>query len=422
MTLQFSDIQKTLKEVTDNKISRLVSPQAVLLRSFPSLKQLKKAGKQYRMGVQLAHGGVMNHGGSGTITYNTSSLAKTLYEDAVFNSYPSVLSELIDYKALEEWQSEGKNTMETQVGHRVGALKMSAQKHQEIDMLYGQSTAGVGKIEAVGSVSGSGDTATLEITFYEASFAPAIFSGMLYQELEVRDSSGAKQYDDTSEPTPYVSAFNLPNRKITLKGDATELGKIAVDDFVHFAGMYANGQIGVQKQLTTTTGSLFDISRDTYDLWRPVTQSVGGQFKIPELLEYHSLLVDVGGLAEDTIGLVSPKTWEGFNADLAASREYDYSYNKDLAKIGVKAIRVQSQAGWCDLISHPFIKRGEGAIIPKSSLRRVGLHDIIFTNPGSGLLYIPLDSTEQVRVNARYDMQVFIEAPARSMWLTGITN
>lgn len=286
-------------------------------------------------------------------------------------------------------------------------MKESLTKRAEIEILHGKK--GLGKVS---STTGSG----ANIIFTDATWAAGIWGGMEGSLLEVRN--GATKINTNADIV--LASVDTANKTITVTGNATDLGNIAATHDIYFKGAYANSMYGIYAQVQNT-GSLFGIDAATYSLWKPNTHAVGGALTMPEILKGLSLAVGKGGLAEDTTLLVSPVTFEGMNADLAALRSFDSSYDPSKTEVGTKSIKYHFQGGVLEVVPHMLNKDGEAAAFPTAGIKRIGATDIIFGFGGSDY-FEKLEGSAGYQVLCQYDYVVLLPMPAKCVYYSGITN
>jgi hypothetical protein len=175
-------------------------------------------------------------------------------------------------------------------------------------------------------------------------------------------------------------------------------------------------------KILTNTGTLFNISAATYNLWKGNTATVSGQLTMGKLLSAISKAV-VRGLNEKVVVCVNPKTWANLASDLAALRRFDGSYDKKKGENGVESISYVGQNGEIEIISHSLVKAGQAFVFPPKRAKRIGAQEISFKTPGREdeiFLHLPSNAGFELRVYS--DQALFIEAPARCVYIDGFTN
>jgi hypothetical protein len=75
------------------------------------------------------------------------------------------------------------------------------------------------------------------------------------------------------------------------------------------------------------------------------------------------------------------------------------------------------------VIAHPFVKQGEGFILPLEDCKRIGSTDITFDLPGFAgpALYLPSPTNTGVEVRVFTSQALFFAKPSHGVIMTGIT-
>jgi hypothetical protein len=301
--------------------------------------------------------------------------------------------------------------MNSLVAMRTGNMKQSLMKVAEITSIHGAK--GIGTLSAVSDSSG-----TNVLTITAASWAPGVWAGMIGLKLDAYTST-VKQ---NTNAALVVSAIDFDNRQITVTGNSSDTAAIDNNSVLYLYGSYGVEQTGIISQLDNA-GSLFGINASTYSLWKAVELTVSGALTFAKILEGQSKAVSQGGLDEDVVLLVSPKTFESLNDDISALRSYDSSYKSEKGEMGVKSIKFHGQAGLIEVVSHPFMKEGEAFSVPKSALRRIGACDIEFVqDENAGGYFRALESAAGFQCIAQFEFQIFITQPSRCVLYKSIVN
>jgi hypothetical protein len=141
-----------------------------------------------------------------------------------------------------------------------------------------------------------------------------------------------------------------------------------------------------------------------------------------QILKGLALSVNQGGLDEDVMLFVSPKTFESLNDDISALRSMDSSYKSALGELGVRAIKFHYQGGMVEVVSHPFMKEGEAFSVPKSALRRIGACDIEFVQDDGKGFWNKIPGFNGFECVAQFEFQIFITQPAKCCLFKSIVN
>lgn len=394
----------------DNIVNLL--PEFAKVSKMVPFKEREMIGEQYQIPVKLQHEHGFSYAASGDGAFALNNSIAGQMKKAIVNSNQIILRSTLDYESA--YKSIGdKRAFKEATETLIENMSESFAKRLELSLLYGQ--------QGLGQVSVVSGTNPYTVTISAATWAPGIWSGMKDCELEIFDTqsiSGA-----TQRAAVYtITSVDITNRQVVLSASAAVTP--VVNDHLYYRGSRTatayKEMAGIDKILVNT-GTLFNIDAATYELWRANTYNIGGSLTMAGLQLALSQAVALG-LNEDCVVLVAPKRWSNLNNDEAALRKYDYSYDKNKLEKGTEAISYYGVSGKVDIISHPFVKEGEGFILPMKRLKRIGATDITFKRPGR-----PDNIFRELVDNAGFELRqycnqaVFIEAPAMCVKLTGIT-
>jgi hypothetical protein len=75
-----------------------------------------------------------------------------------------------------------------------------------------------------------------------------------------------------------------------------------------------------------------------------------------------------------------------------------------------------------EVLSHPLVKEGDAFILPIDSIMRIGSTDLTFSVPGMEEQFFRfVDGYNAVELQCMSDQAIFIERPAHSVYLSGVT-
>lgn len=395
----------------DNIVNLL--PEFAKVSKMVPFKEKQMIGEQYQIPVKLQHEHGFTYAATGDGAFSLSESITGQMKKAIVNSNQIILRSKLDYESAYKATQEGPRAFKDATETLIENMSESFAKRLELSLLYGQQ--GLGQISVVSG------TNPYTVTISAATFAPGIWSGMKDAELEIFDTqsiSGA-----TQRAAIYtVVSVDIVNRQVVLQGSAAVTP--VVNDHLYYrtartATAYKE-MAGIDKILVNT-GTLFNIDASQYELWKAQTFNVGGSITMAQLQLALAQAVNFG-LNEDCVVLLSPKRWSNLNNDEAALRRYDSSYDKNKAERGNENISYYGVSGKVDIIPHPFVKEGEGFILPMKRLKRIGATDITFKRPNR-----PDNIFRELVDNAGFELRqycnqaIFIEAPAICVKLTGIT-
>jgi hypothetical protein len=191
-----------------------------------------------------------------------------------------------------------------------------------------------------------------------------------------------------------------------------------------FDGMEDNKEaVGIHKILNTS-GSLFGIDNSKYSLWKGNAYALGGvKFTFDRLQTAIAQAVNRGGLDGDVVVYVNPRTWATLLTDQASKRQYDSSYKSSEVDNGAEAITFYHQAGKAMIKSHRMVMEGDAPVLHTADWLRSGSAEISFTVPGIEKDPIfPLENQAAWAFRSFADQFVFCNAPARSIFVSGIND
>lgn len=421
MTTTPAQLTGLFKEAYAPNIMNLVPEVAKIIKMVPFIERDKEEGNKYHQPVIVSneHGFTYAAAQAGAFALN-SSISLNM-QDAQVEGSQILLRSALSYDAAAK-ASNSKKAFVKATELLVENMMESSAKRLEISCIYGRKGLGTAASSANASA-----TSTV-ITMTTSKWATGIWSGSETAELQFYISN-TTLVSSGADSIFTISAVNANARTITVTGTATGITALDADiaanpDDVDF---YFRGSFGVEMNgldaIITNTGTLFNISATTYNLWAGNTFSAGSTS-----LTMGKILVAVSkavqrGLNEKVTALLNPDTWANVNSDLAALRQYDGSYRRERAENGVENITFYHQNGAIELVSHNCIKEGEALIFPPKKVRRLGAQDISFKTPGrEDEIFLHLPNNAGFELRTYTDQAIFIETPARTVKITDIVN
>jgi len=322
-TTTVSQLDGLYKVVYGDKLDNLIPDNAILVKKI-KFAQADKLGKQYNFPVVLTneHGVTRAAAGAGSFALK-SSIAMTTQEAQVL-SYQHVIRSTMDYEAAAKATSKGKASFLNATELLVKNMLESMTYEMELDMLYGQRPIGSS------SVSTNISATSTRLTITAADWAIGVWAGS--ENMTINFYNGGTLVSSGADAIFTVSAIDADNRYVTVTGTST--GITALDTVmaattgqidIYRDGAYGNTMAGIDK-ICVNTGSLFNISAATYNLWKANTYSVGGNLTFAKVVS--GLNSAIGrGLKNTKMQLfVSPYTWTVLMNDLEGDRRYDSTY------------------------------------------------------------------------------------------------
>lgn len=413
--------QKYSKEVKN-----LIPDFAILQKRCP-FSQAELLGDFYHIPVVVADEHGFTYGGATAANYTLNASIAMQLQDAQVTGSELTLTSEASYGAVSRSAKKGDTAVEKLVDLLMERMKSSTAKRVEIAMIYGQSLTGIGQIS-----TGTGSGGTRAYVLSNATFAAGIWAGMENCQLDTYQTGAFSSGPINTNAPVVVTSVNVGTRTINVSGNSTDLTAIdaqkstGANFFFYGAGATAsvNGMemVGIDA-IMVNTGTLFNISAATYNLWASQTYDcLSAELSMAKVLSGIALAVG-RGLLSDVQVLAAPDSWANLNSDLGGQRFFDESYDSKKAEKGSSNIVYHGQNGRIEIISHPMIKRGEAFVLPLDLIQRVGSADISFRGEGpmgQEDYFFQNTSTNGWTIRCYCDMAIMIEAPAHCVKLINI--
>lgn len=413
------------RQIYAKEVRALIPDFAILQKRLPFSKAVL-LGDKYHLPVVVSDEHGFTYGGSSANNYTLNSAISMQMQDAQVNGSEVTLQSGISYGAVSRAQQKGETAVEQAVRLLMERMKASAAKRVEISIIYGASTSGIGVLSAT---SGSGGTRVY--TILSSTWASGIWAGMENASLDCYDSTGTTGVQLNTNAAIVVTAVSVANKTISVSGNSSDFtaidaqvgSTVGTSATFYFYGAYGNEMTGIDAILLNT-GTLFNISASTYNLWQAQSYSCSSaEFSMGKILS--GLALAVGrGLLEDVAILLNPDSYANIMSDLAAQRKFDGSYSKKKAENGSESVTFYGQNGMIELVPHPMVKSGEAFGLPLDVIQRVGSTDIAFRGegPSGEEQYLFQNSTTNGWTCRAYtDQAILIEQPAFCVKFTAIT-
>lgn len=388
-------------------------------------------GKHYEQPVVLTGEQGFTYSLDTQNAYDLNDSIGMAMQSAVVPGADIVLDSTVGYNQAAR-ASHSQTSFKTVMSTKFENMLKSSSHRLEIAMLYGQGNIGVAPLQDVGT-----PTTSLTFTVSTATWATGIWSGA--ENANIVFSYVADNTAVDSLKSYKISAVDVDLRKITVvAGTAGTPGSISALETaieanalnVNFygsvsgsAGTFAYAEMAGLKKIMTNTGSLFGIDAAVYDLWRGNSVTTSGQLTMAKVLSAVAKPVQ-RGLEEDVVCLVNPATWADMASNLAALRRFDGSYSKSKAANGSEQLEYVSQNGTIKIISYNIVKEGDCFIFPVSKAMRIGARELSLNDPTrpSEEIFFTIPGKAGVGLRAYTNQAIFIEAPAQTVYISGIVN
>ena len=290
---------------------------------------------------------------------------------------------------------------------------------QELMMLWGANSKGIGTVASVGG------TGNATVTITTAEWASGIWWGSEKRECGFYTAAGL------FVTSAKVVSYSLTARTVTFDKDLTAAGVLAAHVIYVSAKGSAAEHVGIMTA-ATTSGTLWGIDNTNYNMWTPgAAANVAGALDFGVVLKNFTLMSERGlgeEIPESDI-IVNKRGWNNINVDIAGLRRTDSSYKEAKFENGHETLEFFSDTGIVRVISHKYMKEGNAIIHPRASksIVKVGAQSVpSFALPGmtkDGMDYImPLANSAGAEVRLYWDMATFSEYISQFGVLTGIVN
>ncbi len=415
----------------DEAITKVVPASSIIQEEVDFVPDGQKEGAQFNAPVLLSLPTGFTYG-AGYATYQPiipSNVQYAFLTGSNINLRDGIANDLIS-RAMND-----KNSFMTASKYVMMALQKSMRKELELNLLYGST--GLGQV--CGYVNNSTTSTTLYFSY--GTWAPAIWSGMENCVVNLFNA-GAQINSSTGNftITAVTIAQNTPNwgGSITVTGVAADITALqtainqvwstgntalgtAVDVYMNTS--FGNQMVGI-KGILTATGTLFGLNTSAYSVWQPNTFPCGSTpLTIGKVLDAGALAVARGAEDETLDVLVNPNSYANFIVEASSARRFDGSWKKDTLANGARFIEYYGPNGKMRIIAHPFVKQGEGFILPLEDAKRIGSTDITFDLPGFAgpALYLPSPTNTGVEVRVFTSQAIFFGKPSHGVYLQSIT-
>lgn len=433
-----SQLSGLFKESYGDDVMNLVPEVAKLVKMIPFVSRDKELGNKYHQPVIVASEQGVTYAAADAGAFALEDSVSMTMQDAQVQGSQMLLRSAISYDSAAR-ASNSKKAFVKSTELLVENMMESLTKRLEVCLLHGHK--GIGEI-AIGDfdeTSGGATTATFVLT--DASFAAGIWSGIegaklvFYSDSDDTIQAGKNiNANSDTDTNIIVTAVDVDTKTISVSGSAAaieDINDISASKAlrVYFKGSVQGSESTFQRnemaglrKIITNTGTLFNISAASYNLWKGNSVSVSGQLTMGKLLSSISKAVN-RGLAEKVVVAVNPDTWANLASDLAALRRFDGSYDKKKGENGFESLVYHGQNGEIEIISHNLVKAAECYIFPPKRCKRIGAQEISFKTPGREdeiFLHLPSNAGFELRVYS--DQALFVETPARCIYVSGFTN
>ncbi len=427
MAVDGSTADGVFKEVF-GKLENTVPDWSIVLQDIP-YKERARTGEEYIFPVRLrrGHGITLESGSTSLTAFALNAVKSGQTKQAQVSGSTLIGRESFAYKAVASATSEGKQAFIDLFADGVEDLYNTAGFYLEAFMLYGQTS--FGQFAADGT-----NSATQDIALTAASSAPGLWAQMEGAYVDIYEDTTFATKRNSSNDVEVTGIDFAPDTGVvtlSLSGNATELDSVATNDVVVPKGFYNSGHktlAGLDKILTTTSGTLFNIDIDTYPVWGGTTYGAGSaQATFSKIIKACvAISVRCPPMKEEVCAYVSPMTWTDLNNNTAALRRYAES-TKGSVDLGTGEISYYSNVGTrIKIKSHPMVKGGDTFIGFPSLADRGGATEPTFDlNKGTGQnprFLLELSGNAGFEIRTMWDEFLILRKPKGWVKVTDIVN
>jgi hypothetical protein len=434
-----STVDGNLKRNYAPKIVKLV-PMLCLLQQYnpdetdqaklPPIKvrwsEVAFNGQSFQYPTKVQSGQGVSYNGSGGASRTLEDALNLQVVQASIIGFEMVNRQQMTYSAAFAGDAAGTKAIETNAKLMLEDLKDVLYSRNEMSALWGQNgDTGYGKIE-----SQTLSSTTLTVVFTAASFAPGWWPGQIGARVEFFNGTTFVPSGQQGSSYGTVSSVDVANRTVvfTTTGSGFSNGTVPAANNICFmkgalttGGTY-NEMIGLYKQLTATSGTLFGLDRATYALLQGNTYAVGNKRLTKAIVTQASMVPLNKGNLLDLVLVVSTNTWADLANEDLAQRIFDSSYSGQVSKSGSRQLSYEVLNRSIRVVCHPYMQAGVAFLTSEEHLSWVGSTDVTFRLPTGENLFRLVDNTNAYESQAVSIKQLYHEAPGKGCVLTGIVN
>jgi hypothetical protein len=395
-----------------------------------------RVGEVFKEDVVLGDEVGITLGGSGQDAFEINPAIAGAVKQTSVTPYVSLLPSVLPFATISRSLGDAQAFMKSSRFITKNNLS-SHERFLETFRIYGQSakelgyqsyysgtyrgaafTNGGGTLNGVTFVGGA-SAASKAILLAPGMFASGIWVG--------RKGVKVKQLDSTGSVVAAGKLVSVQSRYGYITVDFVPVAATAVTGSgslrMCFDGMQASGEmIGINKILSTS-GELFGINNNQYELFRGNYVDLGGnqRLSLGVLQDAIANAVNGGGLEGDVTCYVNPLNWATLGTTEAGLRVYDQSYKASGAQNGFMDLEFYSQNGKLTIKAHRQIMEGDAMVLKLDTWKRSGSAQPGFKVPGmEDDLIKPLENQAGYQFKSYSDEYVFTPMPAQNLWITGI--
>lgn len=417
---EVSNLDGLFKDQFHADIESLLPDHSILQREgmISWVPEDKRNGEFYSIPTVLRSNQGASYLGDGGAVATLKVPRPGLMKEAQVRGSEMVVRGQISYKALSQAATQGARAFKKSSAYLVEDLAQVAHTRVEIAALYGQS--GLGVVESVTDVGGS----YCNIVITEQEFAAGLW--VLLEGASFDAFTGTTKNNGTG---PLIlDRVTTSTRTLRFQYSGTLSSEVAVGDVLYFEGANQGSgsfyeMCGLFKQLSTVSGTLFNIDRGAYALMQGNVVANTGAITKAKIVDAAMLAVDKGCMT-NLIALAGTKTFADLNTEDMALRSFDSSYTPARSQSGSRELVYESINGSIKVVCHPLVKNGHMIILNPDDVLWVGSSKPTFEIPGMGgeRFFRLVDNANAVELQNYSDLAIYALKPSQTVVMTGITH
>lgn len=395
-----------------------VKPKSAVLQEKYPYSASERVGESYNEGVELQGPNGFTYAGSAGGVNTLNSASNMVIKPATITPHELDLREQISYTAMSRAVEQGETAFGSLTDTVLAAMKTAHHNRVEGCLLHGQR--GYGTIESSTDVSAG---TVMDVVITAETWAPGLWWAY---GVGSRWDAFTGTTKNNAGAVLTVTAITASTRTIRFSYSGTLATEATAGDVLYPQGAWDGTtyteMLGLLSQ-AANTGSMHGIDAATYPNWKGNTKAVGGALTFSIVEEFMSELRDRGA-GEASLSLyLSNLRYSNLVNEMVQFKMI--SAEAANAKAGFRSVSLNTpKMGEVSIIAHPFMKQGEGLILPDDEVKRSGSSDVAFGIPGSkgGDVFFHLEGYTAIEARSYCDQFALLRKPGWAGVLTGITS
>lgn len=386
-----------LKEVYPNGITELVPKCNELFGKRLKFRKDLKPGELVRLDVQLSP---ENGFSCGVGDFTLNDPVAQVSAKAEISDIGVCLRSRVSYDAITRARDDKQAFVTFNDSKYIPAAESFKTRCELLSMGYGRQGLGV--------LSADDDGAGV-LTISAATWAPAMWMTMIGAVLQSYTAlTGGSQHDGDM----VVTAVDVANRQITVSGTSTSQ---ATGDILFLKGHRGVAPIGLM-DIAKNTGTLYNISAASYDLWKANSYDVGTSALTLGKIALAAAKSADKGCNEDLTCLVPTAAFQALVTDQSALREHGADYKHSEAETGFESIVFWGATGKIRVVPYMFSKQGEFVMFPERYTSIIGSEEGTNQVDKSGDVYFDLPDSAAKELRFFACFTVYSDRPGWITW------